>query len=432
MEYLQHSGRAKRAPQAVFRHSRFCLLLMLTLWLAAQPQRGFESSFGQAASAAQNSAQPPQTLELGKALEREIAGAETHAYRITLAAEQYFRVTVLQKGIDAVVTLLDPAGKQIAEVDGPTGTQGTETVSAISEAAGDHRLEVRPLEKTAPAGRYEIRLALLRNATTQDKGRVAAERAIAEAETLRTQNTAESRSKAIVKYEESLPLWRTAEDRLSEANAVFAIARLHQAAGNKQRALDYLNQGVPQLRNGVNRNQEAGLLGAIAAAYSSLNQPEKALEYYNQALQLHRELNNRQGEATTLERIGGIHLTSGERQKAIDSFEQARQRWRALNNPSQEGLLLNNAGFAFSQAGEWHKAIECFEQALPLHRAVNNIRGEATTRMNLAATFEKLGEYQKSLDQANEVLRLARSMNDPQREMVAFNWMSAVYTWTGE
>jgi hypothetical protein len=52
-------------------------------------------------------------LELHKPVEHELAGGQSHSYRIVLAAEQYLRVVAEQRGIDVVLTLFDPNGKQV-------------------------------------------------------------------------------------------------------------------------------------------------------------------------------------------------------------------------------------------------------------------------------------------------------------------------------
>jgi hypothetical protein len=95
-------------------------------------------------------------LVLGKPIERELKGGEAHSYKIALAAGQYLHAVVDQKGIDVVVRLFGPDGKQIAEVDSPNGTQGPEPVSLVTDAAGEYRLEVRALDQAvAPHGSVE-------------------------------------------------------------------------------------------------------------------------------------------------------------------------------------------------------------------------------------------------------------------------------------
>ena len=92
-----------------------------------------------------------------------------------MTSGQYLRVTVSQRGIDALVALFAPDGKKINEADSEYLVEGSETVSAIAESAGEYLIEARSVEKTAKAGRYEIKVEALREATAEDKYRVAGE-----------------------------------------------------------------------------------------------------------------------------------------------------------------------------------------------------------------------------------------------------------------
>src|SRR5262245_48000461 len=103
-------------------------------------------------------------LDPGQPLEREIAGGQEHTCQIALAEGQYLKIVVEQRGIDVIVQVLGPDGKAIAEIDQDARKQGQETVEQVAEAGGLYRLVVRPRQKDAPAGRYEIRVAELRAA----------------------------------------------------------------------------------------------------------------------------------------------------------------------------------------------------------------------------------------------------------------------------
>lgn len=71
------------------------------------------------------------SLELGVAVERELAASETHSYALAFAADQYARLTVEQKGIDVVVAFYDPDGSMIVQVDSPNGAHGPEPVALL-------------------------------------------------------------------------------------------------------------------------------------------------------------------------------------------------------------------------------------------------------------------------------------------------------------
>src|SRR5262245_52149277 len=151
----------------VARRSLVLFLLILPLsWLAtaARVRTSFAQSIEESNSENQVE-QAPHPLELGKPVEREMAGGDAHSYRIELDQGWYLRLMVNQRGIDVVVTLFAPDGHKIIEMDSPNGAQGPERLSLVIEAAGSHRLEVRSPRKEAAAGRYQAIVAELRVAT---------------------------------------------------------------------------------------------------------------------------------------------------------------------------------------------------------------------------------------------------------------------------
>lgn len=103
------------------------------------------------------SAQEVPTLALGSPAERELSGAEPHAYQVALASGQYARIVVQQLGIDVVVQLLGTDGKSIAEFDNEVRIQGEEKIEVVAETAGSYRLLVKAKYPKLPGGRYEIR-----------------------------------------------------------------------------------------------------------------------------------------------------------------------------------------------------------------------------------------------------------------------------------
>src|SRR5882724_7007737 len=135
-------------------------------------------------------------LELGKPVEREIAGGQPHSYRIDLAAGQYVKVKIDQRGIDVVVRLFGPDGKAISEVDNESRTVGEEIVELVAGAGGVSKIEIVPKYKSLPAGRYEIRLVEVRAATASD-------RLLDEAHKLVTQSREFERTE---KYDDALSL----------------------------------------------------------------------------------------------------------------------------------------------------------------------------------------------------------------------------------
>jgi tetratricopeptide (TPR) repeat protein len=371
-------------------------------------------------------------LVVGTPQERELKGGERHVYRLVLAADQYLRLVVEQHGIDVVVRLFGPDGRQLVEMDSPTGTQGAETVSFIADVGGTYRVEIAPVEREAAPGRYIVRMEELRPAAERDRTRIAAERAFAEAELLRAQQRADSLRQAVVKYEEAARLYHTLGERAKEAVCLLGAGAFSHHLGDLRKALEYYGQALPIFQALGNRAMEATILNLIGRVQDALGEKQKALEYYIQALALHRAVGNRAGEATTLGNIGGVYYGLGEMQKALEYYTQALTLHRAVGDRAGEATTLNNIGQVYSNLGEKQKALEYFTQSLTLHRAVGDRAGEATTLHHLGWVYADLGENQKALEHYTQALALHRAVGSRREEAATLTGIGVVYDALGE
>jgi CHAT domain-containing protein/Flp pilus assembly protein TadD len=368
-----------------------------------------------------------RTLTQGQTLERELAGGGSHDYKIKVAANQYLKIIVEQKGIDVVVEVYLPDGKKLFEVDSPNGTNGPEPVELIASTEGDYVLKVRSLEDKAPSGRYEIKVSELRSATEKDKQKIDAQKAFDKATQLQSKGTAESLRSAIKKYEEALLLFRAVGDRSHEAATLHETGFVYDSLGDKQKALDYYNQALPLIRALGERSGEATILNNIGSVYFELGDKQKALDYYNQTLPFYRAVKDHRGEARTLNNISQVYDSLGEKQKALDYLVEALPLTRAVEDRNSEARTLNNMGRIYDDLGEKRKALDYYAQTLSLIRAVRNRRGEATILNNIGAVYENLGEKQKALDYYAQAMSLFRATGDSGGEATILNNIGGLY-----
>jgi tetratricopeptide (TPR) repeat protein len=373
-----------------------------------------------------------QTLEPDKPVERELAGGQNHDYQILLAAGQYLYAVVEQRGVDVVVTLFGPDGKQLLEVDSPNGTQGPEPVLFIVELSGTYRFSVRSLEKDAAAGRYEAKIEELRAATGQDRERIAGQAAFAEAEQLRATGKAEAIKRAVEKYTEAATHFHGSNDAKKEADALNSAGLALGNIGEMQKALEYLNQALPLYRTAGDRQGEATTINSIGRAFYYSGEKQKALEHFNQVLLLYRSLNDARGEGTALNNIGLIYRTSGDNQMALKYYTEALPLARAEGNKAGLAVVLYGIGQIYHDLEENQKALEHYNEALPLMREVGDRRGETTTLNNIGGIYLDLGENQKGLKYYTEALPLVRAQGDKAGEATVLNNIGRVYYDLGE
>jgi CHAT domain-containing protein/tetratricopeptide (TPR) repeat protein len=372
------------------------------------------------------------SLKLGKPIEREMRGGEKHSYKVHAAAGQFVHVVALQEGIDVFVTLLDPSGKQLLVVNSLNGSYGPEPVSFVAEVSGDFQLDVSPVSTDAQAGHYQMKLTDLRAPTQKDRTRIAAEGAYTEGGLLGSRGGTESAPAVVAKWQESLALWQSLDDKYGQALSLFSIGFVYDTTGDKQKALDSYNQALPLERAAGDRSGEAATLNDIGAIYDGLGEKQKALDSFNQALPLRRAVGDRAGEAATLNNIGAVYDDLGEKQKALDSYNQALPLMHSLGDRAGEAVALNNIGKVYADLGDKQKALDTYNQALALRRAVGDRAGEAVTLSNIGVVYDALGEKQKALDSYNQALPLLSAAGDRAGQAKTLSNIGLVYASLGE
>jgi CHAT domain-containing protein/Tfp pilus assembly protein PilF len=408
----------------------FCFVLIIGLWLSVAIVNIVEASVYSPYLLQDD--KETRVLAPGPGFGRELSGGQSHGYKVTLAANQYLKIVVEQKGIDVVAEIYLPDGKKLLEVDSPNGIQGPEIVELIATASGDYLLKVRSLEEKAASGRYDVKIVELKIATEIDKGRMAAQRASQEAEQLKTKRTAEALRNAISKYEEALAQWRAIGDKENEAKTLSDVATVHNILGDTQKAIDCNTQALNIRRAIKDRAGEAVSLNNLGVDYFHRQDTAKALELYTQALQINKDLKRRLDEAAVLNNIADVYRMKGEKQKAIDSFIQALSIWRETGDKKSEARTLGNIASMYVVAGDYAKARESFTEALQLSRAVGDHQAEIITMAYLGDVLSLLGDKRQALDQYKQVLNRARESGIRGLEASMLSAIGSVYQDTGE
>ena len=110
-----------------------------------------------------------QTLQLGTPVQNDLGPNEAHAYDLKLEENTFVQLVVEQRGIDLIIHVSAPNGKNLGDFDSPNGTQGPENVSFVAVTAGNYHLTVGPLDpQDKTKGSYEIKLLEMRPATEQE------------------------------------------------------------------------------------------------------------------------------------------------------------------------------------------------------------------------------------------------------------------------
>jgi len=358
----------------------------------------------------QESGEAPM-LEPDKTIERELASGERHVYRLTLAAGEFARVVVEQRGIDVAVSQLTANGEKVAERV-LNGRYGRIHLSIIAQTPATYRIEAQASTKNATAGRYEIGMTERRLAIEQDQDNVAAEQAATEGWRLGAKRDAESYRQAREKFETALALGRKLGDRYGQGVALYGLGQAWQAQYQFQKAFESYDQAIEHFRAAGAQRETAVMRNLAGRALVAVGAIQRGVDYYEQALPRYRALGNRQQEAQTLNNIGTLHAQQRDYRQAISHFQQAQDIWKAQESALSVINALTNLGGAYAGLNEYPKAIEYYQQALAGWRGVKNRMGEAATLNNLSETFYKLGKMAEAREHASQALTISLAIGD--------------------
>lgn len=415
---------------------------------------------------------PPErrSLQAGAAIEGRMAGGEVHSYLVEAQPEARLLVTVEQRGIDVVVEALRPDGSVLIEVDGPTDSEGPESLLLPADARGSIEIRVRSLSPGAAPGTYTL---LLEDLESAPAGRLEAERLMTEAAALNRKGGAEAKRLAATRYEEARVLWRSLGDRRQEARCALAVAEIHTALGQSQQALEHHQQALAlfvELADepgqaatwrgmGLARTATGDFAGAVAAQRSalalerSLNRPyeegkvlnnlgyalhsqgelREALGFYEQALEIFHRLGEKGvWEGTVLQNLAAVSMGLGEPEAALRSYREILERQRVLGDHKGEARTLNNLGVLFDSLGQFGDALDAYAAALAIVHPSGDRLWEAALLHNLGAAYSALGDFQRALANLEQALAIRREIGDKPGEARTETAVGEVWSRHGE
>lgn len=349
-------------------------------------------------------AQQPSQLTINQPIEKNLSGDDSHIYRFSAEAEQFFRLNIQPAGIDVAVKLMAPNGKELVEID-MNGIGAMESAVWLAETSGEYLAQVSGADKNS-RGKYKIELTELRLPTEQDRSRLAAQTEYLAASKMAEERSADAKREAAVKYEKAAKLWNDAGERGLSAAALFGAGDTKMRLGAYPQSIELFNQALSLRRTTGDRSEQSDLLVAIGQSYFFQNQKDKAIDPFTQALEIRRSLGDREGEGAVLNNLGATYSDLGDTRKAREVLEQALP---LRHEPRQKVATLANLGRAYRAIGEKRKAIRTLEEALKLRRSLRDRVGEADTLANIALNYADLGEQQKALDLFTQALSVQRT-----------------------
>lgn len=413
-----------------------------------------------------------QLLTPGAEFFGRIGSGKSDAFRIATRAGQLVHLRLEQRGVDAVLSILDPAGVVQVGVDSPNRSWGPEEIWWIAPRDGVWIVEIRPWGRMAN-GNYALRLVSIAPPRPADRLRISARERIEKAERLRSDGDLHSASAELIVARD---LWRASVEPVQSTLIEIRLGEIAATLGNRLREIAAYSAAIGQYRKLGERRQEvyallllgetlrregdlesawsaheaaaklAGKHGWIPEGGAALNnqaliledrgQIRQAIEKYALALVAFRQAGDIQRISTALNNLGTCSSRMGLLDQAEKYLLESLSLRQILGDPTPEAVTLTELGTLYHLKGReesrqdlLYLARSTLERALNRRRVSGDEVGEAGTLDRLGAVFRDLGEWQRSYvcrrramailarrpasrDQAQSLLNLAESWFD--------------------
>jgi CHAT domain-containing protein/Tfp pilus assembly protein PilF len=372
--------------------------------------------------------QQTRQLELGKPIERKLAGDQSHSYQMTLAAGQYVKLVVEQRGIDVKAKLFGADGKQIIEFDSTIRTQGQEIVSWVAEEAGSYRVDVVAKFKNAAAEQYEIQLVELRVATDDD-------RALHEAYKLSTEFI---RLYVAGKYDEAHPLAERALEKRERllgpehpdiAESLNQLAGLYYTRGIYAKAETLFQRAlnIEEKVLGAEHTSVAQSYNYLAVLYDKKGDYAKAMQFHRRALNIREKVLGPEHSdvAISLNNLGRLYYGRGDYAMAEPLYQRALAIWEKALGPEHSivAATLSNLAVIYSDRSNYSEAEMLYQRALTIEEKVLGPEHPAVAQSlnNLAILYEDKGDYARAAQFYERALNIREKVLGPEHPDVAIS-----------
>jgi CHAT domain-containing protein len=385
----------------------------------------------------------PATLAPGDIVSRHLARDATDRYVVSLAADEYVRVVVEQRGVDVVVTTLDPDGQLVGEFQSQTRSHGEEPVEIISGAAGSYTLAIRPFDGAlvSDESTYAIRIVSRHQATPED-------RMLRESRKLHATGSIANQAG---RYEEAAPLLARAAEliaHLPQVDPVYVGTLLTERAGlaleqhrNVEaralyaRAVDTLTQSL-----GPDYPTTAFVRSRLAAAEQRLGNLSEAIRLVEPACaSLERSVGpDHNWLARCLLTLGNIRSDLGDDQQAEAWAQRALQILDHLQQSDSitYSSLLNNLALIYQKREDYSRAEAYMRRSLAIGERLRGSESYyvSNTLQNLGIIAKRRKDYVAAEHYYTRSLQIRERLAGPDHPDVAIllNNLGNVYAASGD
>jgi non-specific serine/threonine protein kinase len=175
-----------------------------------------------------------------------------------------------------------------------------------------------------------------------------------------------------VAYEESLELYRRANDKRGVANALGDLGSLVLDRGDYEQATSLLEESL-MLHRELGRGEDIiGILDSLGVLASAKGDPERSISYFSEALVLSRGSGNVRRTAVSLGNLGITMLVHGDPEQATVLLDESLVLFREIGDNANIAISLMHSTLAALARGDHGRVRVLSEESLELLQRVGD------------------------------------------------------------
>ncbi|MFA7287527.1 MAG: tetratricopeptide repeat protein [Melioribacteraceae bacterium] len=211
---------------------------------------------------------------------------------------------------------------------------------------------------------------------------------------------------AILKFSESLKIYRNLNDSLNISTAYYNIARSNRIAGDLKTGLE---NAFESLKYESTNNHWA--MNTISILYGTMRELDKSLEYQKKALQIRERLGLKKEMGQSLNNLALICIYSDKPDQSLDYLLKALKIAEELNNKSEICKVLNNIGMLYEEKfNNLDRALLYYHKSLGYGRETDNDFDVANTLLNIGNIYSQQKKYDKALLNLKEASKIVKKI----------------------
>lgn len=212
-----------------------------------------------------------------------------------------------------------------------------------------------------------------------------------------------------------------------KADVVYNKGQLEIIKSNYKESILKFEESIKLYQSLNNRRGESYANNGIGMAYYAQSDFANAIVYYKKSAAIDKSLNDLKGVAGSLNNIGNIYADQGNYIEAINYYTRSKELKLKVKDTMGVARAYTNIGSIYGEQGNYHKALENFNMAVSFYEKLGLSNYTERLMLNIGMVYDNLGNVEKALIYVNKALEVSKKQNNQITIAICLSVKGSIY-----